>query len=48
MVDYNFNVPSIQPMQQPNMMQAYGQMQQIQANRLAFDENARKRREEEM
>jgi hypothetical protein len=41
MVDYNFNVPTVQPMQQPNMMQAYGQMQQIQANRMMMEERAR-------
>lgn len=41
MVDYNINVPSIQPMQQPNMMQAYGQMQQIQANRMLMQDRER-------
>lgn len=41
MVDYNFSVPTVQPMQQPNMMQAYGQMQQIQANRMMMEERTR-------
>ena len=41
MVDYNTNVPAIQPMQQPNMMQAYGQMQQIQANRMLMQDRER-------
>jgi hypothetical protein len=41
MVDYNFNVPTVQPMQQPNMMQTYAQMQQIQANRMMMEERTR-------
>ena len=45
MVDYNINVPSIQPMQQPNMMQAYGQMQQIQANRMLMQDREREQQE---
>ena len=47
MVDYNINVPSIQPMQQPNMMQAYGQMQQIQANRMMMQDRERAQQESE-